>query len=250
MIIQCAQCKARFRLDDSKVSDAGIKVRCSKCKHIFVVKKEAPVEESDLDVLLQGLGSPSAGTELAAGAGTVAAVTAMPADQALEAATPPPAEEPFSFSGAPEEFSSSVVAESSEDREGYSLGIEPAEPEKPVADFQENTRPEEAFGGFEFEKDDSAAAAISGEAGFLASDSAMSEGGEELAGSGTIEEEEISFGEVSPRLLPQRPVRLLLASKDRKKRRSLSSLKRLTRLFTEKMPKRKSQRPVMLTLAK
>ncbi|MBT1076184.1 DUF3426 domain-containing protein [Geobacter grbiciae] len=198
MIIQCAQCKARFRLDDSKVSDAGIKVRCSKCKHIFVVKKEAPVEESDLDVLLQGLGSPTAGTELATGAGTVATATAMPADQALEAATPPPAEEPFPFSGAPEEFSPSVVAESSEDREGYSVGIEPAEPEKPMADFEENTRPEEAFGGFEFEKDDSAAAAISGEAGFLASDSAMSEGGEERAGSGTIEEEEISFGEVSP----------------------------------------------------
>ncbi|BDV42095.1 hypothetical protein GURASL_10180 [Geotalea uraniireducens] len=65
MIIQCAQCSSKFRLDDAKVTEAGIKVRCSKCKHIFVVKKETPAEEPDLDLLLQGL-QPSGG-----GAGTV-----------------------------------------------------------------------------------------------------------------------------------------------------------------------------------
>ncbi|RNC66335.1 MAG: DUF3426 domain-containing protein [Desulfuromonadales bacterium] len=58
MIIQCAQCSAKFRLDDAKVTEAGIKVRCSKCKHIFVVRKEAPVEEADLDAVLQGLETP------------------------------------------------------------------------------------------------------------------------------------------------------------------------------------------------
>lgn len=60
MIIQCAQCSSKFRLDDAKVTEAGIKVRCSKCKHIFVVKKETPAEEPDLDLLLQGL-QPSGG---------------------------------------------------------------------------------------------------------------------------------------------------------------------------------------------
>ncbi len=40
MIIQCDQCKTKFRLDDSKVTDAGVRVRCSRCKSTFVVKKE------------------------------------------------------------------------------------------------------------------------------------------------------------------------------------------------------------------
>ncbi|WP_298435125.1 DUF3426 domain-containing protein [Geobacter sp.] len=58
MIIQCAQCSSKFRLDDSKVSESGIKVRCSKCKHIFVVKKDVAPEEPDLDRILQGLQKP------------------------------------------------------------------------------------------------------------------------------------------------------------------------------------------------
>ncbi|MDH3973526.1 MAG: zinc-ribbon domain-containing protein [Deltaproteobacteria bacterium] len=46
MIIQCDQCQSKFKLDDSKITEKGAKVRCSKCKHIFTVKKEAPpVEE-------------------------------------------------------------------------------------------------------------------------------------------------------------------------------------------------------------
>lgn len=42
MIIQCEQCQTRFRLDDSKVTDKGVKVRCAKCKHVFTVNKEQP----------------------------------------------------------------------------------------------------------------------------------------------------------------------------------------------------------------
>ena len=42
MIIQCEQCQTKFRLDDSRVKNAGVKVRCAKCKHIFTVKKELP----------------------------------------------------------------------------------------------------------------------------------------------------------------------------------------------------------------
>ncbi|MDD2580515.1 MAG: DUF3426 domain-containing protein [Desulfuromonadaceae bacterium] len=40
MIIQCAKCQARFRLDDSRVTDKGVKVRCTRCKHVFRVHKE------------------------------------------------------------------------------------------------------------------------------------------------------------------------------------------------------------------
>ena len=55
MIIQCDQCKAKFKLDPAKVTEAGVKVRCSKCKHVFVVRKEAPAEEQDFDTMLGGL---------------------------------------------------------------------------------------------------------------------------------------------------------------------------------------------------
>lgn len=40
MIIQCEKCQTRFRLDDSRVTDKGVKVRCTKCKHVFRVHKE------------------------------------------------------------------------------------------------------------------------------------------------------------------------------------------------------------------
>ncbi|MBI5903384.1 MAG: zinc-ribbon domain-containing protein [Deltaproteobacteria bacterium] len=37
MIIQCDKCHTKFRLDDSKVKGAGVKVRCTKCQNVFIV---------------------------------------------------------------------------------------------------------------------------------------------------------------------------------------------------------------------
>lgn len=48
MIIKCEQCKTKFRLDDSKVTDKGVKVRCAKCKHVFSVRKELPETETQV----------------------------------------------------------------------------------------------------------------------------------------------------------------------------------------------------------
>ncbi len=45
MIVKCDKCGAKFQLADGKVSEKGAKVRCSKCKNVFVVKKEQ--EEPD-----------------------------------------------------------------------------------------------------------------------------------------------------------------------------------------------------------
>src|SRR6266480_2750259 len=59
MIVQCDQCSAKFRLDDSKVKEGGAKVRCSKCKHIFLVQREVSAEEADFDSLLNGLAPPA-----------------------------------------------------------------------------------------------------------------------------------------------------------------------------------------------
>ena len=55
MIVQCDQCNSKFRLDDAKVKDGGVKVRCSKCKNIFLVQREAAAEEADYDSFLSGL---------------------------------------------------------------------------------------------------------------------------------------------------------------------------------------------------
>ena len=46
MIIQCEKCRTRFRLDDSRVTDKGVKVRCTKCKYVFTVHREESGEET------------------------------------------------------------------------------------------------------------------------------------------------------------------------------------------------------------
>ena len=61
MIVQCDQCNAKFKLDDVKVKESGVKVRCSKCKHIFEVRKETPQEEPDFDSILSGLDTAPSG---------------------------------------------------------------------------------------------------------------------------------------------------------------------------------------------
>ncbi|NWF94192.1 MAG: zinc-ribbon domain-containing protein [Syntrophaceae bacterium] len=47
MIVTCASCLTKFQLDDSKISDKGAKVRCSRCKHVFYV---APPPETKEEV--------------------------------------------------------------------------------------------------------------------------------------------------------------------------------------------------------
>jgi predicted Zn finger-like uncharacterized protein len=45
MIVQCEQCLAKFRLDDSRIPAEKAKVKCSRCQHIFMVSKETPPQE-------------------------------------------------------------------------------------------------------------------------------------------------------------------------------------------------------------
>ena len=51
MIIQCEKCQTKFRLDDSRVTDKGVKVRCTKCKYVFTVRKEASAATPDLGLV-------------------------------------------------------------------------------------------------------------------------------------------------------------------------------------------------------
>ncbi len=39
MIVSCEKCHTRFQLDDARVPEAGVRVRCSRCKHAFFVTR-------------------------------------------------------------------------------------------------------------------------------------------------------------------------------------------------------------------
>ena len=73
MIVQCDHCNTRFKLDDAKIKPGGVKVRCSKCKEIFLVKKEEPLEEP-------GASPVAAPGPAAAAGGPYGAVPSSPAD--------------------------------------------------------------------------------------------------------------------------------------------------------------------------
>ena len=42
MIVQCEQCMAKYRLEESRIPGEKAKVKCSRCQHIFHVSKEIP----------------------------------------------------------------------------------------------------------------------------------------------------------------------------------------------------------------
>ena len=39
MVVQCTTCQSKFRIADDKVTDRGVRVRCTSCKNVFQVKK-------------------------------------------------------------------------------------------------------------------------------------------------------------------------------------------------------------------
>lgn len=57
MIIECDQCNTKFRLDDSRVSPNGVKVRCTKCHNVFIVTPPPPPEEVVVEEVF-GTGTP------------------------------------------------------------------------------------------------------------------------------------------------------------------------------------------------
>jgi predicted Zn finger-like uncharacterized protein len=49
MIITCASCLTKFHLDDSRIPSKGIKVRCSRCKHLFYVVPPPETKEEVIE---------------------------------------------------------------------------------------------------------------------------------------------------------------------------------------------------------
>ncbi|MEK7851481.1 MAG: zinc-ribbon domain-containing protein, partial [Deltaproteobacteria bacterium] len=46
MIAACPNCKTRFKIDESKMAGAGVKLRCSKCRTVFAVRSKAAETET------------------------------------------------------------------------------------------------------------------------------------------------------------------------------------------------------------
>jgi predicted Zn finger-like uncharacterized protein len=94
MIVKCEQCQTRFKIPDDKVTDKGVKVRCTKCSHTFRVTRD--------------MAQPA-----------TAALPAVPALGATPAA-PAPAGDPFARFGAVADPPSAEVT-----RPGvFALGVE------------------------------------------------------------------------------------------------------------------------------
>jgi predicted Zn finger-like uncharacterized protein len=43
VVVQCPTCQSKFRIADEKVTDRGVRVRCTACKNVFQVKKPGAV---------------------------------------------------------------------------------------------------------------------------------------------------------------------------------------------------------------
>src|SRR5574338_346914 len=46
MVIVCQKCQTRFQLDDSRIPAKGARVRCSRCKHAFLVAPPGAHDET------------------------------------------------------------------------------------------------------------------------------------------------------------------------------------------------------------
>jgi len=49
VIVTCERCATQFQLDESRVPEGGARVRCSRCKHAFVVTLPAGSPEQEID---------------------------------------------------------------------------------------------------------------------------------------------------------------------------------------------------------
>ncbi|HEX5773778.1 MAG TPA: DUF3426 domain-containing protein [Geomobilimonas sp.] len=149
MIVQCDHCNTRFKLDDAKVKPGGVKVRCSKCKEIFLVKRDEPVEE------------PAAVSPVVGGV----AASSSPVSEETFSAEQNPAADDFSSGGfsfpadEPSDFDQSFTgqAPSQTETEAAPAGADfddfsfPEEPTVPAAGFSPADEPS-AFGEVAFDQ--------------------------------------------------------------------------------------------------
>ena len=47
VVVQCPNCQSKFRIADEKVTDRGVRVRCTACKNVFQVRKGGEMKPAD-----------------------------------------------------------------------------------------------------------------------------------------------------------------------------------------------------------
>ena len=47
MIVECGNCHTKYNIDENKIPEGGVRVRCKKCGDIMYIKKSAPAEEKE-----------------------------------------------------------------------------------------------------------------------------------------------------------------------------------------------------------
>jgi predicted Zn finger-like uncharacterized protein len=57
VVVSCQKCRTRFQLDEARIPNKGVRVRCSKCKHAFFVGKPGAEDEA-----IHGLAEEAAAT--------------------------------------------------------------------------------------------------------------------------------------------------------------------------------------------
>ncbi|MBT0654491.1 DUF3426 domain-containing protein [Geomobilimonas luticola] len=143
MIVQCDHCNTRFKLDDAKVKPGGVKVRCSKCKEIFLVKRDEPIEEP---AAAGGVAPPVSEETFSAGQNPAADDVsfgrgAFPADE--------PSDVDQSFTGQAPLPAETAAASTGMDFDDFSF---PEEPAVPAAGFPPPADESSAFGEVAFDQ--------------------------------------------------------------------------------------------------
>lgn len=148
MIIQCDNCNTKFRLDDSKITETGVRVRCSRCSHTFIVHKEAPADDDAFDTLLAGFDSPPADDESTGHADRSEAHDTEARSDAAQEHAPVTSSEKV----AEEEISLPQFGKSEEPAEkvdeDFSAVAEPADSVKEAETAAESAAPTEGTSGF------------------------------------------------------------------------------------------------------
>lgn len=129
MIVKCEQCQTRFRIPDEKVTEKGVKVRCTKCHNTFRVKRAAGEAASEAVAEVPSAPAPSLKPP-------ESSPLPEPAPQVRFDASPEP---PPSFDPAPASspgFDFSAPPDLPPDPGAAQAGFEPPMPEPSAAGFQ------------------------------------------------------------------------------------------------------------------
>ena len=138
MIITCASCLTKFSLDDSQISAEGIKVRCSRCKHVFYVVPPPETKEE----IIENFESFAKYHEDLMEPGEIKAEVPPESKVKEEVVLPEVGEEAFPFlEKAPTEKAEQWVPPSEVERWAPPEKIEELPPEKPIREERGEGRP-------------------------------------------------------------------------------------------------------------